>query len=217
MMSTPSFALATTSTQPTNLPLGVDPDESLLDTDIDPVLKRTTGVHTGRDDIWSKMLKTRAATSSKTRATTISALKGKGRADLTESSSGDGRSYLDRLHLSRNLATTEQGASDAGQAARPFGRVVSSAKVRESASPGPSTSASAPSKRTLTDKKVLSGKSFAIFAETFGDVDTQFRTVIQKYGGKVCTGLTLTAEESEAALQAADFIVVRLMGYVLRV
>ena len=223
MMSTPSFALATTSTQlqhPTDLSPGANPgqiDEAVPDMEVDPVLKRTTGAHAIRDDIWSRMVKTRVSTSSGSHATAISGLKGKGRADQSESS-GDGRSYLDRLHLARNPPTIEQGPSDAGclvqsRTARPFSRVVSSVKVGESASAGPSTSAATQPKRA--SDKIFSGKIFAILAETFGDEDVQFRSIIQKYGGEVCTRSTLTKEEAEVALQAAEFIVVRLMGYVL--
>jgi hypothetical protein len=220
-MSTPSFALVTTSTQlqqPTDPALNSGrADESTVTTEIEPVLKRTAGTHPGCDDIWSRMVKAHAAPSSQTHATATSTLKGKGRADPSEGS-GERRSYLDRLHRSRSLAVAEPSGSDANRSvqsgtARPFSRVLSSAKFGELLA-GPSTSTSAQTNATNTGQRLFSGKTFAILAETFGDEDTQFRNVIQHYGGEICTSSTITEEEAEAALLAADFIAVRLIRYV---
>lgn len=214
-MSTPSFALVTTSTQrqqPTNPALNSDQaDEPSTETEIESGVKRTAGAHPGRDDIWSRV-KAHAAASSQTHTTATLTLKSKSHADPSESGGG-GRSYLDRLHRSRNFTVTERSESDvarSGQsgAPRPFSRVLSSVKVRES-SAGPSTPTSAQPKVA----KLFSGKTFAILAEAFGDEDAQFRNVIQNYGGEVCTSSTPTTE-AEIALQAADFIAVRLMRYV---
>lgn len=219
-MSTPSFALATTSTQQprreTARPkdhrilgpvIDLDPDDDSED-DIQPIVKRTSAPQVPKDDLWRKVVVTRAAASSQLTAVQ----KGKMREvpdqnnDVVKLAEPDAdprpSSYLGKLQQSRMAAAVApedpdlSGGTTKSHVAQPFSRIRAmtnkvgrSAITRESSPSALASEESGPKGGNDLERKskLFSGKTFVILAEVFGEDDLALRRVLDTLGAEILT------------------------------